>query len=42
MENKEQYSEYQLKLMNLAKHFAGKNIDIDNIDEEEKITYKSR
>lgn len=34
MENKEQYSEYQLKLMNLAKHFAGKNIDVDNIDEE--------
>lgn len=34
MEENKTYTEHQLKLMNLAKHFAGKNIDIDNIDEE--------
>lgn len=34
MENQEQYTEYQMRLMNLAKHFAGKNIDVDNIDKE--------
>ena len=34
MEENKTYTEHQLKLMNLAKHFAGKNIDIGNIDEE--------